>query len=266
MKPNLRIIHHLAKSGGTIISRCVGCMQGVALLSEVHPLDNEYLGVILPPLCQAYYWLNLLTDKEFASLESQEVIPFHEAITLIYTRASAKQQTLVLRDWNHLDFFGYPFCLPTGELATNQSLSPQFNLLEIATIRHPIDQWFSMKNTIALTEIDLDYYLNGYWQFLQSCGKTMLMIRYEDFCQAPQVVMKQICQHLDLIYDEGFTDKWINYQKITGCLNYFKQDAITAKVYPHSPEILDCFKKNPLYQDILHWTGYSSGVRPVEVA
>ena len=40
-KPGIRILHHMARSGGTIISRCLGCMKDVILLSEIHPLGSR---------------------------------------------------------------------------------------------------------------------------------------------------------------------------------------------------------------------------------
>ena|GEM_PF-4627496 len=46
----LRIIHQLARSGGTLLNRCLGCMPGILMLSEIHPhmgnqLDQEDEGV-----------------------------------------------------------------------------------------------------------------------------------------------------------------------------------------------------------------------------
>ena len=36
-RPILRLVHHMARSGGTLISKCLGCMSGVLLLSEPNP-------------------------------------------------------------------------------------------------------------------------------------------------------------------------------------------------------------------------------------
>lgn len=33
----LRIVSNLPRPGSTLISRCLGCMEGVVLLSEIHP-------------------------------------------------------------------------------------------------------------------------------------------------------------------------------------------------------------------------------------
>ena len=40
-KPLIRTIHHLACTGGTLISKCLGSMPDVALISEVNPLNRQ---------------------------------------------------------------------------------------------------------------------------------------------------------------------------------------------------------------------------------
>ena len=43
-KPKLRIIHHLACSGGTLISKCISALPNVYLLSELHPTTTLHMG------------------------------------------------------------------------------------------------------------------------------------------------------------------------------------------------------------------------------
>ncbi len=45
--PVVRLVHHLARSGGTLISRCLGCMSGVLLLSEIHPLGTRHFNPLI---------------------------------------------------------------------------------------------------------------------------------------------------------------------------------------------------------------------------
>ncbi len=35
--PNVRILHQMARAGGTIMCKCLASMNGVVLLSEIHP-------------------------------------------------------------------------------------------------------------------------------------------------------------------------------------------------------------------------------------
>ena len=39
----IRLIHNLQRSGGTIISKCLGAQDDVVLLSEIHPIGIEVL-------------------------------------------------------------------------------------------------------------------------------------------------------------------------------------------------------------------------------
>ena len=67
----LRLIHNLPKTGGTIISKCLGAQKNVTLLSEIHPKGQEIRdkmnanSIIADPIYQAYKWNNLMTDEEY---------------------------------------------------------------------------------------------------------------------------------------------------------------------------------------------------------
>jgi hypothetical protein len=50
-KPVIRVIHHLACSGGTLISKCISAMPNVYLLSEAHPFSDLHLGRETPIFC-----------------------------------------------------------------------------------------------------------------------------------------------------------------------------------------------------------------------
>ena len=98
-KPVLRLIHNLARSGGTLIGRCVGAMAGVALLSEIHPRGNKHFN----PVRQAHEWYGLLTRDDIDWFDSDEPKSYPDAIRRIVTRAEERGDALVIRDWAHLD-------------------------------------------------------------------------------------------------------------------------------------------------------------------
>ena len=76
-RPRIRLLHHLARSGGTVISRCLGAMDRVVLLSEIHPLGVR----MFDPLYQAHAWHGLLTDDDVANLRHRP-LPVAEAVKL----------------------------------------------------------------------------------------------------------------------------------------------------------------------------------------
>src|SRR5918996_211348 len=60
----LRLLHQMARSGGTVISRCLACMSGVALLSEVHARATGFVD----PLAQAQAWFAPFGRAEWEAL------------------------------------------------------------------------------------------------------------------------------------------------------------------------------------------------------
>ena len=102
-KPVIRVIHHLACSGGTLFSKCLSALPNVYLLSEVHP--NTDLGVdmerprysptditSLARYANIPLW-NELADKIF----KQSIITAHEHVESL-------GGILLLRDHTHADF------------------------------------------------------------------------------------------------------------------------------------------------------------------
>ena len=77
MKKSIRIYHNLARSGGTVISKCIASMKQITLLSEVHPyietVNPTYSKDLLSQniLTQARYWHNLFTKEDIQNLLSK---------------------------------------------------------------------------------------------------------------------------------------------------------------------------------------------------
>lgn len=114
----VRIVHQLARSGGTLISKCLGCMQDVVMLSEIHPQGGTWFN----PLQQAQQWYQLFTPAEMTAINRQKDLNFRDTIDLIYRRCLELNRPLVIRDWSHLDFMAAPFL--TVRRTTSQSTTP----------------------------------------------------------------------------------------------------------------------------------------------
>src|SRR5690606_2083240 len=211
--PTLRLVHHMARSGGTLISRCLGCMSGVLLLSEIHPLGTAQFN----PLVQAQRWYGLLSSQDLVELRARGRIAFVDAIELIHRRAVEAGQRLVIRDWSHLDFTGVPFVPnPAYRLLTADALRPRFELRQVCTVRHPLDQWLSLRQlAVVHGKLTLDAFLSGYRRFAEQ-AREIGFFRYEDFTADPGAVMKELCRALDLRFDRRFTERWASYAFVTG--------------------------------------------------
>ena len=210
-KPRIRILHHMARTGGTLICRCLASMHRVVLLSEIHPAGMKMFN----PLQQAQAWYGLLEPDDEARARRDE-FGFLEAIRLISRKCEAKKWTLVLRDWSHLDFTGVPYALPTFRSALVDILIPEFEVLRFSTVRHPLDQWLSLRqNAVYRDQLGAVKFLRGARRFAESATQTGF-VRYEDFSHDPDRGLRAICTALQIEFDPGYAERWGHYVNITG--------------------------------------------------
>lgn len=211
-KPVLRILSNLARSGGTLVSRCIASMDGIALLSEIHPVGSLVSDINI--LNQAMDWYQLFKSGE---LQPDRDYTFAEIIRLIAREIEDKGLQLVIRDWAHLDFMALPYIdRPYYRSRLVEQLEKDFDIIQFHLFRHPVPQWFSTDSVpIIHGKLSLEQYLEGYFHFACSCTDNGF-VRYEDFSIQPEVQMQRICGHLHINYDPGFIDKWSGYTKITG--------------------------------------------------
>lgn len=258
-KSDVRILHHMARSGGTIISRCLGCMDNIALLSEIHPFGYE--NKIIDPLAQAHQWFNLFNQSDINLVKNRHPYPFVDAIRLINKRCEEKNLSLVIRDWSHIDFTGWPHNpSPSYELTTANTLSKKFNIVKTATVRHPIDQWLSFKESQSWTgaELSLDTYLIGFRKFAEHANK-IGYIRYEDFVESPVNIMGKICDNLNLTFDPEFIEKWTDNTSITTAVRKRDGGSIISKRPRQAVDAaeLESFSSNEDYRAAIEILGYN---------
>ncbi len=199
----------MARSGGTVVAKCIGALNHVRLFSEIHPLGNhvEYLNVV----DQACRWYGLTSADQVAAKS-----PFVEGVQLVDTACRQAGLTMVLRDWASIDFVGRLLVEdPVYHFTLNQVLEPYFEIREIALVRDPLDLWLSTRRLKVYSgKLDSEQFFLGYRHYVeQSAGN---FVRYEDFTQDPVSAMGQICQQLVMEFDSGFLDRWYLNDNITG--------------------------------------------------
>lgn len=257
-KPTVRILHHLARTGGTLISRCLGSMTNVLLLSEIHPDGSASRKFNLS--VQAHQWFNLFTAEDIAMARQNPNMGFADVIELVSRRCTERNRVLVIRDWTHLDFTGAPFVKPSYRLATAESLQERFEVIHTTTVRHPVDQWLSIdKLPVFHGRLLLDDFLRGYRLFAEHCVR-IGFIRYEDFVRSPEQKMHELCKRLSIKYDRGFLDRWSSYTWVTGDTGELALKNAEIKAVPRkpvAPDLLRKFEDNPDYQASLVLLSYS---------
>ena len=212
MKPKLRIFSNLARTGGTLVSRCLGSMEGIAMLSEIHPFGSQ-VSDTFNILSQARKWYQvpnteLLGNKRFS---------FNEITRLIAEALEEKGLQLIIRDWVHVDFMAVPFLEePCYRSRLVEFLEKDFEITQFHLVRHPVPQWFSTdKLSIIHGRLSLEKYLEGHCRYAELCQQNGF-IRYEDFTVEPERIMQLICDGLQVDYDPGFLHNWSDYINVTG--------------------------------------------------
>jgi len=256
-KPPVRLLANLARAGGTLVSRCLGAMDNIVLLSEIHPLGTH----IFNPQAQAHDWYNLLTADE-----ANRQYNFNDAIRLIEERCRASGRTLVIRDWAHLDFIGVPFLeKPVYRNQLQVALAGDFDTMQYSLVRHPADQWLSTTRLKVLEgRLDLDAFLAGYRRFAEHAAASDFM-RYEDFTREPAAQMEQLCRKLRLEFDPGFINKWRTNNHVTGDTSGMSRGSGSDKIrplqrLPVDRPLLMKLQKNPDYRHALELLGYTDPV------
>jgi hypothetical protein len=254
-RPVVRILHQMARSGGTVICKCLGSMSDVVLLSEIHPRGSR----LFNPLRQAQQWFQLLTAADVERLRIAGAIAFGDAIALVYERCQERGKTLLLRDWSHLDFTAVPFLpAPSYRLTIAEVLGEQFEVRHMATVRHPLDQWLSLRN-LALVhgKLSLEAFMRGYRRFAEHCTQ-IGFVRYEDFTRGPREALQLLCRELDLRYDPGWEQRWSSYTTITGEVQSRRAGTRIAPVPRQAMEagLRETCEANTDYRESVRLLGY----------
>ena len=252
------VFHALARSGSTLIARCVNSLPNVAMLGELHCAARPRYGGF-NPLVQGRDWYGLIADEELPPIESYN---FRDAIDLVLERCRERGIQPVLRDWNHRDFM-----IETGPTAgtfnTAKSLTDRYELQQTALARHPISQWQSFQNFAPLrNRFPIADFMRGYLAYAKQC-RGLPLIRYEDFCAEPEKSMEKLCVYLGVTYDATFITRWSQNHKVTGDLGSGSRgdqmnEIQKLKPRPVAAEVQATFEAVPGYREALEIFGYDS--------
>jgi hypothetical protein len=230
-------------------------MKDVVLLSEIHPLATN----LFNPLDQAHNWFSLLTPEDIQWMNRKGQLNLLEAIDIVYQRCEERGKTLIIRDWSHLDFTAIPFLpRPSYRLTLADVLKERFCVVHAATVRHPIDQWLSLRRLPLLeNKITLEFFLRGYRRFAEHCAR-IGFIRYEDLTQDNVARMCDLCDKLKIRFDPEFNNRWASYDKITGDKGGGRGGSVIRPLPRRTtePGLIEQFEKNADYLHTIELLGY----------
>ena len=198
-KPVLRTLHHLACTGGTVISKAVAAQPNVALLSEVDPFSP--LGHAQPFRPTDMIGLAKVGSRA-ASSETQAKL-FKASLEVLAQENEAEGTYLVLRDHNHGKYtFGQDIGTYPG---LHEFLSDFYDLRSAVTVRDPIDSYLSLQKNgwVHYQPATFDEYCRRMLVFLDDHA-SLPVIQYEDFITDPQKGGSALCQALELPFNPDF--------------------------------------------------------------
>ncbi|WP_285164738.1 sulfotransferase family protein [Shewanella goraebulensis] len=212
-KPKLRTIHHLACSGGSLITKCFSVMPNTYLLSEVHPHSYRHL----PKDNAEFLPSDIATLAKQANFPNSDILAkkiFAHAITDAYEHVTRLGGILILRDHSHSDF-----CVGddiASKSTVKTTLEPDFEIRSIVTLRNPIDAYASLKSNFWLhfEPSSFDDYCGRVLAFLSEFEHSQIFF-YEDFVNQPEFELEKMCLFLDIPYVNGSSSLFDMF-KVTG--------------------------------------------------
>lgn len=194
---SIRVLHHWACSGGTILSRCIAAAPEVVLLSEMHPL--AYLRQAEPS--SHFAPTDLIQQLCLPHNDPDPVLcmaAWNGAIDALHEQLQLQDKVLVIRSHSHIDFF--TGVLPAEQSLVSRSLAGRHTLKEALSVRHPLDSWISMRSQRWDQHFrfsSFDGFCDRALAMVHACSG-MPVIRYEAFCSDPASGMAELTAALAL--------------------------------------------------------------------
>lgn len=202
-KPNpIRIIHHFACSGGTIISRAIALMPNVQLLSEIDPLSTLHVNRKAPYFAPTDLILNLRHSIRPVD-EAIIVEVFLSALLTLHSELERRGYDLVLRDHIHSHYCTYRN--PRDRRDFRSIIADRHPVRSIITVRHPLDSFLSLVAQGWHVHFDpstLDEYSRRYHLFLDDHARISIF-KYEDFVADKIQFLRNVCSDLEIDYIGG---------------------------------------------------------------
>jgi hypothetical protein len=206
----IRTIHHLSGTGGTLISKCIACMENVYLISEVSPqaLAGKIKFNPLDPLQQAIAQY----DGELSFDETARSAAFLQRLAPVIMQIEKKNGILVLRDHSHTDWLRDQ---PRMSSTLLETLRAEYNVRPLVTMRNPVESYATMaEHGWNIRVGSFDEYCKRVLLFLDYF-RGVDLFHYEDFVSQPDRVLRDLTNALLIPFDADWSNKFFTVQ-LTG--------------------------------------------------
>lgn len=226
-----------ARSGGTVLNQCLGCLPNTLILSEVNPLGGgsgkEEISCNTVK-SQASYWYNI-------DLESDD---FAESLLELEKICEKEQKSLVVRDWSFVNFtpLANNNWQPSYTLLALEALQGKTKLKPFAFVRDSIDVWISRGMP------DCHSFFSSYLKYVKSIIENRIPVfKYEDFCKEPEEILKNICYVTGLEY-ENVSHRYYTFNKVNGDIQILSRGRKKHLIRPLPRKIISKEKIKELHK------------------
>jgi hypothetical protein len=202
----VRLIHHFACTGGTLISKCIAALPNTVVLSEIDPLSRPHFlrprgnSFIVPNKDRAFQPTDLIMALRTALRpvpDSTLAAVFAAAVAAMRQELARRGLAPVIRDHPHSQF-----CTdidPDGRPTLREILAASMPVVSLVTVRHPLDSFLALDahRWRSFAPFTPQEYARRYTLFLDRHADVPV-VRYEDVVASPEAGLAGIARHLGL--------------------------------------------------------------------
>jgi len=251
----IRAIHHLACTGGTLISRALAVMPNVVLMSEIDPLsalDQTPTGKNQPfrPLDVLRAARDAPRPADRQALERG----FVAAMGALHSALCENGQRLCVRSHPHSQF--HMGVDPADRPSVHALLARIGPVRGVVTVRHPLDSLMSLRRNgwVQYAPDTVDTYCARYAAFLDA-HEGLEILKYEDFVAAPEASMEWLCDRLRLAYDPDFA-VLMRDVRLSGDSGRRGDEIAPRERRPVPPELAEDLAASPAFAALCARLGY----------
>ena len=232
----LLTVHHVAASGGSIVSQVLAAATNSVLISEINPLGSIHGCRGLKPRYDptSLVW-HLVYNSEDLS-PKLKLRYFFGQLDISIEHVKGLSRNLLLRDHSHTTFnflnknltfnkkkLNSLFLESINYFYTQKSETFDFPRIKpIISVRHPLDSYIASRKKGWLApycgdEINLDNYCNGllnFQNYLKNAASAKVL-RYEDLCMKLETCLENLFLNLEIEFKIPSLEE-INLIKVTG--------------------------------------------------
>lgn len=215
----LPVVRTLGGCGGTLLAKFFGALPNTIVLSETNPRSAALYCGVLNPIRQVHEWYPDFRDAVAGFSDHEIGYPprFGELLERLHAATGERGLTLIVRDYNYVDFIGVPYIWPVPrDFSLDLSAAGRFHIVDFVLVRSPAAQLASLRTHGALRSVlTAEHFLHGYRAFL-AAKPSVPIFRYEDFVANPGATFQKMCATLGIRWDPAALDRYSTVETVTG--------------------------------------------------